>query len=410
MTEQRRPAPEDLDPSLRDRIVAAIDEHENELISFRRRLHAHPEVSFKEYQTTEAIAERLLVEGLRPIRLDSGTGLFCDIGTDGPIIALRADIDALAMKDAKNVPYRSQNEGVAHACGHDVHTSTVLGAGLALKFLADSGDLNGRVRLIFEPGEESVPGGAIEIVKAGLLDEVDSVFSLHCDPKQMVGHVGSRVGPITSASDWVELVIHGPGGHTARPQLTVDMVDTVAMAARELPGIVADKLGGWDRARLVFGSIHAGSAANVIPARAVLSGSVRTPENAVWERFPQALDEAVTQCLADTGATWDLTHVRGVPPVENEPQAVYTVAAAARAVLGPETVGETEHSWGGDSFGWMTRATNGAYLRLGTHGPDFEDRLDLHHSRFDVDERCIAIGAKTLAASAVLGLSLAAAQ
>lgn len=407
MTEPDRPAPEDLDPALRERLVAAVDQHETELISFRRRLHSHPEVSFKEYQTTDAIAERLLVEGLRPIRLDSGTGLFCDIGSDGPIVALRADIDALAMKDAKNVPYRSQNEGVAHACGHDVHTSAVLGAGLALKLLADGNDLPGRVRLIFEPGEESVPGGAIEIVKAGLLDGTESVFSLHCDPKQMVGRVGSRVGPITSASDWVELALHGPGGHTARPQLTVDMVDTVAMVARELPSIVAGKMGGWERARLVFGSVHAGSAANVIPARAVLSGSLRTPENALWDQFPEILEESVTQCLADTGATWDLTHVRGVPPVENEAAAIYTVAAAARAVLGAEAVGETEHSWGGDSFGWMTRATRGAYLRLGTHSPDFDDWLDLHHSRFDVDERCISIGAKTLAAAAVLGLSQA---
>lgn len=381
-----------------------IDEHERELIAFRRRLHSEPELSFREVATTDAVLERLMLEGLSPQRLESGTGLFCDIGESGPVVALRGDIDALAMDDTKDVPYRSRNAGVAHACGHDVHTSAVLGAGLTLQRLAKTGNLPGRARLIFEPGEESVPVGSVEIVEAGLLDDVRTVYALHCDPKQEVGQVGSRIGAITSAYDRIELTISGPGGHTARPGLTVDLVSVAAMLANRLPEEMTDRTGGPENCLLVFGSLHAGSAANVIPTSAVLGGSIRTQSRDVWETFPEQLASAVATVLAGTGAEWDLKHVRGVPPVVNDERAIRTMAKAARETLGQDTVSETEHSWGGDSFGWMTNATAGAFLRLGTHKPGSGDWLDLHHARFDVDERCIAIGAKVLAASAVLDL------
>lgn len=393
-----------LPPDLAEQIASRIGEHETELIAFRRRLHSEPELSFREVATTDAVMERLSLEGLVPQRLESGTGLFCDIGDSGPMVALRGDIDALAMDDVKDVPYRSRNAGVTHACGHDVHTSAVLGAGLTLQHLAKTGKLPGRARLIFEPGEESVPVGSVEIVEAGLLDDVRTVYALHCDPKQEVGRVGSRIGAITSAYDRIELTISGPGGHTARPGLTVDLVSVVAMLASRLPEEMADRTGGPENCLLVFGSMHAGSAANVIPSSAVLGGSIRTQSRDVWEMFPEQLAQAVATVLAGTGAEWDLQHVRGVPPVVNDERAIRTMAKAARQTLGPDTVGETEHSWGGDSFGWMTNATAGAFLRLGTHRPGSGDWLDLHHAGFDVDERCIAIGAKVLAASAVLDL------
>ena len=206
----------DLSAPILAQITSGIDGRNEELIALRRRLHAEPELSFKEVAATDALAERLQLAGLSPQILASGTGLVCEIGSVGPIVALRADIDALAMPDAKEgVSYRSRHDGVTHACGHDVHTSVVLGAGLALKDLADAGQLPGRVRLIFEPGEESVPGGAVEIVEAGWLNDVAAVYALHCDPKQDVGQVGSRIGSITSASDLLELTLRGPGGHTA---------------------------------------------------------------------------------------------------------------------------------------------------------------------------------------------------
>ncbi len=396
-------------PAIDPRAVAVIDNwtdtHQAELIAFRRRLHAEPELSFDEVSTTDAVMERLNVDGLRPHRLASGTGLSCEIGADGPVVALRAELDALAMDDVKDVPYRSRNSGVAHACGHDVHTTVVLGSGLVLSELARQELLPGRVRLLFEPGEERVPGGAVEMVEAGLLAEVESVFAVHCDPKIDVGTLGTRIGAITSASDLVEITLAGPGGHTARPGLTVDLVSVMAQLVAEVPQIMTQRMGGPDNCRLVFGTIHAGAAANVIPAQGVVSGSLRTPDLEAWAQAPGILRETLEKVLAPTGAEWTLRHVRGVPPVVNNEEAARTLARSGRSFLGPDSVIETEHSWGGDSFGWMTSEVPGAFVRLGTHDPASAARLDLHHSRFDVDERCIAIGVRTLTRAALDALA-----
>lgn len=400
------------DASLPSVTARRVDEwvgtHETELIAFRRRLHAEPELSFEENLTTDAVMQRLIVDGLSPHRLESGTGLYCDVGDSGPLVAIRADIDALAMDDVKQVPYRSRNEGIAHACGHDVHTTVALGTGLVLNRLAKEGLLPGRVRLLFEPGEERVPGGAVEIVEHGLLGGVEAVYAVHCDPKIDVGILGTRIGAITSASDLVEVTLAGPGGHTARPNRTVDLVTVMARLVLEVPELLTERMGGPHNCRLVFGAIHAGAAANVIPSHGVVTGSMRTPDREAWDLAPVALRECIDKVLAPTGAEWKLRHVRGVPPVINEETAARTLARAGRSFLGQDAVIETEHSWGGDSFGWMTSAVPGAFVRLGTHDPLSDDRLDLHHSRFDVDERCIAIGVRTLTRAALETLSNAA--
>jgi amidohydrolase len=379
--------------------------HESELIAFRRRLHAEPELSFEEVATTDAVMERLAVEGLAPVRLPSGTGLHCDIGGEGPIVALRAELDALAMTDVKDVPYRSRRPGVAHACGHDVHSSIVLGAGLVLNRLHRAGLLPGRVRLIFEPGEERVPGGAVEVVELGLLRDVTGIFAVHCDPKLDVGVVGTRIGAITSASDLVEVTLSGPGGHTARPNLTVDLISVLADLVQRLPRELVGRMGGEQNCRMVFGSIHAGAAANVIPATGTLRGSLRSPDRQAWDLAPDALQQSLAVILADSGAKWEVRHVRGVPPVINDESAARTLARCARSMLGDEAVVETEHSWGGDSFGWMTNEVPGAFVRLGTHDPSSDVRLDLHHSKFDVHESVIALGAKVLLRSVLQSLA-----
>ena len=272
-----------------------LDGHLEELITFRRELHAHPELSGEEVETTARVAERLRVAGLDPRVLPTGTGLLCDlppaagIANDGrgPRVGLRADLDALAMTDETSVPYRSQIPGVAHACGHDVHTTVVLGAGLALtRLLGREGAPAGAVRLLFEPAEESAPGGAVDVIEAGGLTGLDWLFGLHCDPKVDVGRIGVRVGPITSAADLVTIRLHGPGGHTARPHLTVDLVALAGRLADQLP---ASLRGADPSLNLVFGALHAGDAANVIPATAVLRGTLRTPDRAAWDAAPGLL-------------------------------------------------------------------------------------------------------------------------
>ncbi|MEZ5118116.1 MAG: amidohydrolase [Candidatus Nanopelagicales bacterium] len=404
-----------------DDLDRLVREHLGELRSFRRTLHAHPELSGQEYWTTEEIAERLRVEGLDPRVLPSGTGLVCDLdlgpgdgaeGADGaaagPVrtVVLRADIDALAMEDEKAVPYRSRVPGVAHACGHDVHTAVVLGAGLVLLGMRDGLGLTGRVRLVFEPSEETVPGGAVEVLGTGWFDGVDAVYAVHCDPKLDVGHLGVRVGAMTAASDSFELRLHGPGGHTARPQLTVDLVSVAAEVIRGLPAALTELAEPYGEVSLVFGAVHSGDAANVIPASAVLRGSIRTPYREVWDVTEELLEKAVAAVVGPTGAGWSLSHVRGVPPVVNEPRATAVLADAGRALLGPDRVVETPRSMGGDSFAWYLEDTPGSYARLGVHGPDNgADRLDLHAANFDVDEDCLAHGVRVLVTAALAELS-----
>lgn len=402
--------PEAIGPSeVPSAVVAAVRAHvasrAAEMVAFRRRLHAEPELSFAEIATTDAVIERLLVEDLHPVRLPSGSGVICDIGPGEPVLALRADIDALPLQETTDLPYRSRTPGVSHACGHDVHTAVVLGAGLVLQQMHRDSELPRGIRLIFEPGEEQVPGGAVEIIEAGWMQGIDRILALHCEPKLEVGQVGVRVGPITSASDLVEITLTGPGGHTARPHLTVNLVAVVSQLAAELPARVAAKVADLGPVRLVFGHLQAGDAPNVIPNTALLRGSLRTPTLAAWDALAAALAEAVEELIAPTGADWNLRHVRGVAPVDNDAESTRLLANAAVTLLGPESIHAAEQSWGGDSFGWLTREAPGSYLRLGTHNPAWPQRLDLHHAAFEVDERAIAHGVGILALAAVDALT-----
>lgn len=386
--------------SARGALPQWLADHEDELVAFRRHLHAHPEPSGSEVETTASIVERLEVAGLAPRTLASGTGVVCDVGTgDGAVVALRGDIDALEMQDEKDVHYRSQFEGVAHACGHDVHTTAVLGAGLYLA--ANVADLPGRVRLIFQPAEERVPGGALDVIDDAGLEGVDSIFGVHCDPKLDVGCVGLRSGPITSAADKATIDLWGPGGHTARPELTVNMIDLAARVVAYLPDQVERALDRPSEVKVVFGSIHSGEAPNVIPTRARLGASIRTPSMETWQLLPDAFRQAVDLLLAESDASYDVDYTHGVPPVINDADMTETARRAVVAELGPNAVTEAVHSWGGDDFAWYLRQIPGSYIRVGTHDPDGRhERHDLHVGHFDVDERAIAIAVRTLASVA----------
>ena len=375
--------------------------HHDELVAFRRHLHAYPELSNVEHETTDFVVQRLEAAGLAPRVLPTGTGLVCDIGTgDGPVVALRADLDALAMEDEADVPYRSKRPGIAHACGHDVHTTVVLGAGLALA--TQLAGRAGRVRLLFEPAEESLPAGANTVIASGGLDDVVAVYGLHCDPKLDVGTIGVRPGPLTAATDLVRLDLHGPGGHTARPQLTVDLVRLAGRLATELPPLVRAGASPLGDALFVWGALHTGDAPNVIPARAHLAGTFRTPDREVWAAADRLVADAVATIVEGTGATFVLDHQRGVPPVVNDETETDRLASMARGVVGEAAVIEAPRSLGGDSFAWYLADVPGTYARLGVHDPAWGDeRGDLHSSTFDVHEGAIDIGIEVLVATAL---------
>src|SRR5919205_1327540 len=262
----------------------------DEIVDFRRDLHAHPETGRREVRTTARIAHRLALAGLAP-QLLPGTGLVCDVGPQGPVVVLRADIDALPLADESGLAFASTVPGVSHACGHDVHTSAVLGAGLVLAELDRRGALPGRVRLVFQAAEEVMPGGPLDVIAAGGLDGVDRAFALHCDPSTDVGLVSLRPGAITSAADHVLVRLHGSGGHTSRPHLTEDVIFALAQVATQVPAILSRRLDPRAGVALVWGRMHAGAAANAIPPAGELEGTLRCLDQDVWSAAGALLTE-----------------------------------------------------------------------------------------------------------------------
>lgn len=378
-----------------------LAEHEEDLIALRRQLHANPELGGREIATTELVGERLRLAGLEPRVLQSGTGLICDLdGRDAalPRLAFRADLDALAMDDEKDTHYRSRVPGVAHACGHDVHTAVVLGTALYLAHRRD--ELPGPLRFIFQPAEEAVPGGALLALHDGALEGVGAILGLHCDPKLEAGRIGLKSGAISSAADMAAITLTGPGGHTARPEATVDMISLASHIVAELPGRVAGRAGEPASVRVGFGMIRAGDAANVIPTHANLLASVRTPSVEVWERLPAAFEAALASLLDGTGAEHELDYTNGVPPVVNDPSLTDIVRGAAEAELGSHAVTPARQSWGGDDFAWYARQVPACFFRVGVGDPaGRRPPLDLHTGAFDVDESAIAIALRVLVAA-----------
>jgi amidohydrolase len=384
-----------------------LADHEADLIDFRRDLHAHPETGYHEYRTTRRVALRLEAAGLKPAILPKGTGLTVDIGDDlagsAPVVALRADIDALPINDEKDVPYRSRNRGACHACGHDVHTAVLLGTGLFLARTAAARALPGKVRLIFQPAEE-VPGGAVDVMAAGGIASVDRIFAVHCDPRLDVGKIGTRVGPITAACDKLTVKVSGPGGHTARPHLTADLVFALGKIITELPAALSRRVDPRSSLSLVWGRVSAGSAANAIPDDGMVEGTVRCLDDAAWHEAPDLVKALLESVAAAYGVVPDISYQRNVPPTVNEAISTAMFEAAAERVLGPDAITEAAQSLGGEDFAWYLDSIPGALARLGTRTPGSAADFDIHQAVFDVDERAIGCGIRLMAATALTAL------
>jgi amidohydrolase len=377
-----------------------------DVVAVRRDLHAHPELGFEEHRTTELILNRLRALGLDPKVLPMGTGAVCDIGSDGPLVGLRADIDALPLPDEKDVPYRSTVDGVCHGCGHDAHTAILLAAAERLA----RADLPGRVRLLFQPAEETVPGGAYTVLTSGLLDGVDQIYALHCDPRLRTGQIGVRVGPITAASDHLEVVLRGGGGHTARPHLTQDIVFALGQVITELPGVLSRLVDPRAAMSLVWGSVEAGRAANAIPTVGRVRGTLRVFDRQAWDEAGPLVRKLVDQVVAASGAEATTTYTRGVPPVNNAAEAVDVQRVAIVRALGEDALASTEQSMGGEDFAWYLDAVPGALARLGVSRLG-QRTFDLHQGTFDIDETALDVGVRytvTLAQVALERLGAAA--
>ncbi|ORM26109.1 M20 family metallopeptidase [Williamsia sp. 1135] len=369
-----------------------IGENSAQLVAWRRDFHVHPELSRGELRTTQVVVEELHKAGLSPRVLPQGVGVVCDIGPAGPLVGLRADMDALPIAELTGLPFSSTVEGVSHACGHDGHTAILLGVA---KALASMGDLPIGVRLVFQAAEEVMPGGALDAVTAGVTRGVSQFYALHCDPKLEVGKVGLRAGPITSAADHVEVVLHSPGGHTSRPHLTADLVYAMGTVITGLPGVLSRRIDPRTSTVMVWGAANAGDAPNAIPQEGRLRGTVRTGDHATWALLEPLVREIIAGLLAPLSVRYDLIYKRGVPPVVND--AVSTeLLSQAIASVGPNALADTPQSGGGEDFSWYLENVPGAMARLGVwsgHGP----QVDLHQPNFDLDERALAVGVRTLA-------------
>lgn len=385
-------------------LVAAVDALADELVEVRRDLHAHPELAWQEERSTALVAKRLEEAGIR-LQLLPKSGLLAEIGDPaGPTVALRADLDALPVDDLVPDPWLSTTKGAAHACGHDVHTAALLGAGLALAEVHRTTPLPGAVRLLFQPAEEVMPGGALEVISTGALEGVDHVFCLHCDPGLDIGEVGLRVGPLTGAADSLGVRLSGRGGHTSRPHLTEDLTYAIGVLVTQLPAVLSRRLDPRAGVSLVWGMIRAGSARNVIPSSGEVAGTVRMLDAVAWADAEGVIRELIAQLVAPYGVTADITYVRGVPPVVNEAAATQMLARATESVLGEGSSVQIKQSLGGEDFAWYLESVPGAMGRLGTRTPG-GPTYDLHQGNLRVDERSIAIGAKVLAAAAIQALS-----
>jgi amidohydrolase len=375
--------------------------HNRDLVSWRRAVHARPELARQERLTTALVAARLTEAGLSPKVGAAGTGLICDVGSGDHCVALRADLDALPLREMTGLSFASTVDGAMHACGHDAHTAMLLGAGLAL---AEAPTLPGRVRLIFQPAEEVQPGGALDMVASGALRDVERIFALHCDPRLPVGQLGTKAGPITSACDLLEIRLTSPGGHTSRPHLTADLVYALGLLITQLPGLLSRRLDPRSGTVLVWGAVEAGSAANAVPQNGVLRGTLRTGDHRIWTELEPLVRSLVSALLAPLGVGYVLDHRRGVPPVHNEPLSAGLLHDAAVAAVGPDGATSTEQSSGGEDFAWYLEDVPGAMGRLGVWSGDGPQK-DLHQPTFDLDERALPVGVRVLVHAALASLA-----
>jgi amidohydrolase len=354
---------------------------DEQVVEWRRHLHRHPEVSFEEHETSAWIAERLSELGVDVSR-PTETSVLGRLGSgSGPVVALRADIDALPINEESGVEFASERPGAMHACGHDGHTAMLLGAAAELA----SSEVAGEVRFIFQHAEELAPGGARDLIDAGVMEGVDFVYGCHLWTPLEYGKVAAVAGPFMAAADFFSLKITGRGGHAGLPHTAVDTIACAAELVGSLQHIVSRRIDPLQPAVVTIGSLHAGDAPNVIPGEAVLTGTTRSFDPGVRQRIPKLIDEIARGVCAAHGADHELDFQFGYRPVDNEERATRLV----REAIGPEALVDIDPIMGGDDFSALQAEAPGCYAFIGAGGA-----YPHHHPRFVIDERALATGTR----------------
>jgi amidohydrolase len=370
-----------------------------ELIEWRRDFHMHPELGFDVHRTAEIVAEELEKMGYRVQRGVGKTGVVADLGNGGPLVAIRADMDALPILEMNQTEYVSQTPGCMHACGHDAHTAMALGAAMILA----REELPGRVRFLFQPSEEVADeeglSGAQRMSQEGAMDGVDFVIAQHVDPAKPVGSISISSGPCSGGVDsWFGLIT-GKGGHGAFPHKVIDPFYLSAHVILALNGIVSRRLNPFDPAVVSVGTLAGGFTENVIPESVKITGTLRFTDPLVQQQIHAEIRRAFEVARA-LGGDYDLKIEIGAPPMVNEATVSHAIEKVGRDLLGVENVHEIDKTLGAEDFGSFLNHAPGAMYTLGVQLKGHEDYL-LHHPRFDLDERALPIGTSVLVETAL---------
>ncbi len=372
------------------------------VVADRRDFHENPELAFQEVRTSGIVAERLRALGVEDIRTGIAqtgvTGLIRGRKAGGGrTVLLRADMDALPILEENEVEYVSRNPGVMHACGHDAHTAMLLGVARLLNERRD--EFAGTVKLLFQPAEESPPGGARPMIEAGVLEDpkVDAAFGLHIDPDNPVGVIELRDGPAMAAADRFHILIHGKGGHGAKPQDSIDPIVIGAQIITALQTLVGRNIDPTEEAVVTVGTFKAGEAFNVIPDTAEMGGTVRTFNARNRDYLERRIGELAQGIAAAMGGTADYSYTRGYPATVNHPEMAQLVREEAAKVVGEEGVREASLMMGAEDFSYFLEAVPGAFWFVGSQNPERGLVWGHHHPRFDLDEAAMAVGMESMA-------------
>lgn len=375
-------------------VQAEVKSLYQQVVEWRRQIHMHPETAFNEHQTAALVEKVLKDAGVQVQRYPDSTAVVGVLkgGKPGRTIALRADMDALPLEEEVDWPYRSQNPGVMHACGHDVHTAILMGVATILARHRDQ--LPGTVKFLFQPAEELPPGGAKPMVEAGVLKnpDVEHVFGLHVSTDLPVGEVGVTYGYSSANSDRADITIIGKGGHGAQPDKTVDAVVVACQVITALQTIVSRNISALDSAVISVGSLHAGTVNNIIAETAKMQLTIRSLKEETRELLKRRIEEVVAGVTAAMGASFEMDYSYGYPSLPNDDGAVDLVKRIAERVVGQDHVQvSTSPGMGGEDFAYFAQEVPSAFFRLGAR-PEDGEVYPGHNPKFRVNEACIKVG------------------
>ncbi|HVP06701.1 MAG TPA: amidohydrolase [Candidatus Acidoferrum sp.] len=390
-----------MDTMVSDEILRRTKSLYPTLVKWRRHFHSLPELSDVEFQTTAFLKAQIKKQGLRILPIDLPTGLLVELSgkVKGPTVAIRSDIDALPVTELNAIPFRSKNVGIMHACGHDMHMATVLGAATVLAQLKSH--VRGKIRFLFQPAEEMPPGGARPMIENGALRGVSHILGLHVDPDIPVGTIGLRDGATMASVFDFDLIVQGRSGHAAKPHLAVDAITVAAEIIESLQKIVSRETDPVDPVVITFGKISGGRARNVIVDEVHLEGTARTLSAATQKKLPALIRRTVDGICRAHDAGFRLLPIATYPVLKNDPKVNKVLARNFEALFGKGRINVTEPVLGSEDFACYLEKVPGAMFRLGVRNPKIKADQPWHSSRFMADENALIVGVALLAAAAL---------